>query len=355
MPALFTYNQPFLLESGKSLPQFQLTYSALGTLNANGNNVVWVFHALTANSDPSEWWYGLVGPDKLFDPDRYYIVCVNMPGSCYGSIGPLDDNPETSKPYYHDFPLFTTRDMIRAYQHLRTYLGIQKISIGIGGSMGGQQLLEWAIEEPDLFEFIFPIATNAKHSPWGIAFNATQRFCIENDTTWKEKNSLAGLAGMKIARAMALISYRHYTTYLDNQTGISEETKSDPIDLQLFRAETYQKYQGEKLARRFNAFSYYFLSKSMDYHDVGRSRGTAEEALKSIKAKTLVIGIRSDILFPIEEQAFLAKHIPGAELLIIDSFLGHDGFLLEFDKIGQAINAFQSKTVQVISSNNVLV
>lgn len=355
MPALFTYNHTFLLESGRSLPRFHLTYTTLGTLNANGNNVVWVFHALTANSDPSEWWFGLVGSDKLFDPERYFIVCVNMPGSCYGSLGPLDDDPETGAPYYHDFPLFTTRDMIRAYQHLRTYLGIQKIYIGIGGSMGGQQLLEWAIEEPDLFEFIFPIATNAKHSPWGIAFNATQRFCIENDPTWKEKNSLAGLEGMKIARAMALISYRHYTTYLDHQTGVSEDTKSDPVDWQVFRAETYQRYQGEKLAKRFNAFSYYFLSKAMDYHDVSRSRETAEEVLKSIKAKTLVIGIRSDILFPIEEQAFLAKHIPGAEFLIIDSALGHDGFLLEFDKIGQAINAFQSKTVPAITLNNLLV
>src|SRR6476620_8319503 len=174
MPALFNYNHTFLLESGRSLPRFHLTYTTLGTLNANGNNVVWVFHALTANSDPSEWWYGLVGSDKLFDPERYYIVCVNMPGSCYGSLGPLDDDPETGAPYYHDFPLFTTRDMIRAYQHLRTYLGIQKIYIGIGGSMGGQQLLEWAIEEPDLFEHIVLLATNAFHSPWGIAFNATQ-------------------------------------------------------------------------------------------------------------------------------------------------------------------------------------
>jgi homoserine O-acetyltransferase/O-succinyltransferase len=346
MSTLFTYNQPFSLESGKSLPWFQLNYTALGNLNADGDNVVWVFHALTANSDPSEWWYGLVGTEKLLDPARYYIVCVNMPGSCYGSIGPLDENPETGSPYYHDFPLFTTRDMIRAYQHLRIFLGIRKIHIGIGGSMGGQQLLEWAIEEPDLFEFIFPIATNAAHSPWGIAFNATQRFCIENDPTWTEKSDLAGLTGMKIARAMALISYRHYTTYLVNQTGVSEETKMVTVDQQLFRAETYQKYQGEKLAKRFNAFSYYFLSKSMDFHDVSRGRGAADEVLKTIQAKTLVIGIRSDILFPVEEQAFLAKHIPNAAFLVIDSALGHDGFLLEFDKIGRAIKEFQAKPIQ---------
>lgn len=343
MPIAFTYNEPFTLESGKSLPWFQLTYTALGTLNTSADNVVWVFHALTANSDPSEWWYGLVGERKLFDPSDYYIVCVNMPGSCYGSIGPLEKDPETGSPYYHHFPMFTTRDMVHAYQQLRKHLGIQKIHIGIGGSMGGQQLLEWAIEEPELFEFIFPIATNAKHSPWGIAFNSTQRFCIENDPTWIEKSETAGLAGMKIARAMALLSYRHYSTYLINQTGISAETINHPVDQQLFRAETYQKYQGEKLAKRFNAFSYYFLSKSMDAHDVGRGRGTAEEALQTIKAKTLVIGIQTDILFPVDEQAFLAKHILNADFIVIESSLGHDGFLLEFDKIGQLIETFKAK------------
>jgi homoserine O-acetyltransferase len=349
MSSVFTYNQSFTLESGKSLPWFHLAYTAIGTLNSNADNVVWIFHALTANSDPSEWWHGLVGENKVFDPADYYIVCVNMPGSCYGSIGPLDKSPGSGIVYYHDFPLFTTRDMIRTYQCVREYLGIKKILVGIGGSMGGQQLLEWAIEEPSLFEFIFPIATNAKHSPWGIAFNATQRFCIENDPTWLEKNDVAGLEGMKTARAIALLSYRHYSTYLLNQTGVSAETLSNPVDQHLFRAETYQKYQGEKLAKRFNAFSYYFLSKSMDAHDISRGRKSPEEALRMIKAKTLVIGIQTDILFPIEEQAFLAKYIPKAELSVIESELGHDGFLLEFERIGKLINSFIAKASQTMS------
>ncbi|HYH15675.1 MAG TPA: homoserine O-acetyltransferase [Flavisolibacter sp.] len=346
MSSVFAYNQSFTLESGQTLSSFKLTYTSLGTLNARSDNVVWIFHALTANSDPSEWWYGLVGSKKLFDPAYYNIICVNMPGSCYGSIGPLEENPETGEPYYHDFPMFTTRDMIRAYQHLRKYLGIQKIHIGIGGSMGGQQLMEWAIEEPDLFEYIFPIATNAKHSPWGIAFNSTQRFCIESDPTWMKKSEIAGIAGMKIARAIALLSYRHYNTYLTNQMGLSTETIHNTIDKQLFRAETYQKYQGEKLAKRFNAFSYYFLSKSMDLHDISRGRGTMENTLQIVKAKTLVIGIKTDILFPIEEQAFLAKHIPQAEYIVIDSSLGHDGFLLEFEQIGKLIMNFLIKVTQ---------
>ncbi|HVU85250.1 MAG TPA: alpha/beta fold hydrolase, partial [Puia sp.] len=159
-PEVFSYPHPFALESGIVLPGYQLAYHVYGKLNADHSNVVWIFHALTANSDPVEWWPGLVGADTVIDPEKYFLVCVNMPGSCYGSTGPLENNPETGQPFYHDFPFFTTRDMIRAYQPLRKILGIKKISIGLGGSMGGQQLLEWAVEEPELFEHIVPIATN---------------------------------------------------------------------------------------------------------------------------------------------------------------------------------------------------
>lgn len=343
MVKVFHSDLKFHLESGITIPGFHLAYTTYGTLNKQGDNVVWVFHALTANSDPAEWWYGLVGEGKYFDPAEYFIVCVNMPGSCYGSIGPLDLNPVTATPYYHKFPLFTTRDMIRVYQHLKVFLGIDKIHIGLGGSMGGQQLLEWAVEEPELFDFIFPLATNAKHSPWAIAFNATQRICIENDPGWKNEHASAGMEGMKAARAIALLSYRNYYTYYFNQEGVTADTKDLPRDQQIFRAETYQKYQGEKLAKRFNAFSYYILSKSMDYHDLGRGRNSIEDALKKIKAKTLVIGIRSDILFPIQEQIFLKEHIPDADIEIIDSPYGHDGFLLEFAKLTSLMKDFKTK------------
>jgi homoserine O-acetyltransferase len=230
--------------------------------------------------------------------------------------------------------------MIRAYQKLRKQLGIQKIAVGIGGSMGGQQLLEWAIEEPALFEHIVPIATNAKHSPWGIAFNATQRFCIEQDPTWKEKHPAAGLDGMKTARAVALLSYRNYTAYTATQEGWYEKDETDLHRPALSKAETYQRYQGEKLAKRFNAFSYYVLSQSMDLHDVGRARGGTEAALKQILARTLVVSISSDILFPTAEQQELAKHIPGAVLEVIDSSYGHDGFLLEFEKLTTLLRDF---------------
>jgi homoserine O-acetyltransferase len=340
----YYYEQPFKLESGRVLPRFHLAYTSHGKLNDAKDNVVWVFHALTANSDPAEWWHGLVGDGKLFDPLHYFIVCVNMPGSCYGSISPLDVR-EDGKPYYHEFPWFTTRDMVRAYRFLKEDLGIQKIHVGLGGSMGGQQLLEWAIEEPDLFEHIIPIATNAQHSPWGIAFNASQRWCIENDPSWNERQDGAGTEGMKIARSFALISYRNYHTYSKAQQGATSDTAHLPIDEQVFRPETYQRYQGDKLAARFNAFSYYFLSKGMDSHNITRGRSEAEEVLQTIKAKTLVIGISSDILFPVSEQAFLAKHIPGATFAIIHSDYGHDGFLLEFENISVHIHSFLSSTI----------
>lgn len=342
----FLHPQPFTLESGKVLPQLHLAYTTLGKLSNAGDNVVWVFHALTANSDPLEWWYGLVGEGKLFDPADYYIICVNMPGSCYGSISPLHNNPATGKPYFHHFPWFTTRDMIRAYQLLKVHLGISKIYLGLGGSMGGQQLLEWAVEEPEAFEHIVPIATNAQHSPWGIAFNASQRWCIKADPSWKEDDAAAGMDGMKIARSIALVSYRNYHTYDHAQQSVTTETIHLPVDEQVFRAESYQHYQGHKLALRFNAFSYYFLSKGMDAHNLGRGRISAEESLKSIQAKALVIGIETDLLFPIQEQQFLATHIRAARFVLIDSQYGHDGFLLEFEKIAGHLETFLSRAGQ---------
>ena len=338
--SIYKSDQPFTLESGNILQGYHLAYTTYGVLNAAKDNVVWIFHALTANSNAAEWWPGLVGEGKLFDPENYFIVCVNMPGSCYGSFGPLDINSETGKPFYHDFPFFTPRDMVRSYRPLKDYLGIKKIKIGIGGSMGGQQLLEWAIEEPGLFEFIFPVATNAIHSAWGVAFNASQRMCIDADETWKHKSEHAGMEGMKAARSVALISYRHYDTYHASQS----ENENERIDN--FKSESYQKYQGEKLARRFNAFSYYFLSKGMDSHNVGRGRGSVDIALREIKAKTLAIGIETDILFPLNEQRLIAKNVRSGKFISINSLYGHDGFLLEAEQIQKIITSFITKTKQ---------
>lgn len=331
---VFRYDNSFILESGSKFPAFHLGYTTYGLLNREKDNVVWVFHALTANSEVADWWHGLVGEGKLFNPAEYFIICVNVPGSCYGSISPLDTDPVTGERFYHDFSFFTIKDIVRTYQLLKNELGIKQIKIGIGGSMGGQQLLEWAIEEPELFKYIIPLATNAQHSAWGIAFNASQRMCIEADQTWKEKNERAGIEGMKVARSIALLSYRHYQTYYASQS------EHDNEFLENYKSESYQQYQGKKLAKRFNAFSYYFLSKTMDSHNVGRGRASITGALNNISAKALVIGINTDILFPVVEQQFIAKHIPQGKFKAIDSLYGHDGFLLEFEKIENIIKKF---------------
>ena len=338
MTSVFNYENPFTLESGVTLPGYHLAYTTHGKLNADKTNAVWIFHALTANSNPLEWWPGLVGDGKFFDPAKYFIICANKPGSPYGSISPLSVNPQTNQLYYHDFPVFSIRDMIRTFQHLKDHLGIRKIFIALGGSTGGMQLLEWAIEEPELFEHIVPIATSAVLSPWAIAFNASQRMAIEADATWLERRPDAGQKGLAAARSIALLSYRHYNGYdLTQPRDKSFVALGNGVT---YAADNYQRYQGLKLVNRFNAICYYRLSQSMDSHDVGKNRGGVEKALRKITARTLVIGITSDVLYPITEQEYLQKKILGAELLSISSDFGHDGFLLEYEKIETALKRF---------------
>jgi homoserine O-acetyltransferase/O-succinyltransferase len=338
MLSVFNHKESLTLESGVTLPGYHLAYTTHGKLNAEKDNVVWIFHALTANSNPLEWWPGLVGDGKFFDPAKYFIICVNKPGSPYGSISPLSTDPQTRQAYYHDFPVFSIRDMTRAYQALKDHLGIRKILVGLGGSTGGMQLLEWAIEEPELFEHIVPIATNAVLSPWAIAFNASQRLAIEADSSWLERRPDAGQKGLAAARSIALLSYRHYTGYdITQPRDKAYMALSKDVS---YAADNYQRYQGLKLVNRFNVVCYYRLSQSMDSHDVGRNRGGVEKALQQIRAKTLVIGITSDVLYPISEQEYLQQAIPGAQLLNIASDFGHDGFLLEYEKIETALRKF---------------
>lgn len=339
----FHYKQPFTLESGKILPGFQLRYTTLGRLNATRSNIVWVCHALTGSSDFTAWWSTLFTDDSPFNPQEHFIICANMPGGCYGSTGPLSINPETSKQFLHSFPTLTNRDVVNTFDLLREYLSFDQIHTLIGASLGGQQVLEWAIKKPDVFEHIIPIATNAFHSPWGIAFNEAQRLAIEADETWRDDNERAGLHGLKAARAIGMLSYRHYTGFAQAQSEKSNEILED------FRAATYQRYQGEKLARRFNAFTYRLLSKMMDSHNVGRGKDSVEEALRSIRAKALIISIDSDILFPPEEQHFLAKRIPGAELQTLSSAYGHDGFLVEYKTFKDIIRNFYQPTLRKVS------
>ena len=330
----FFYHQaPFALEAGGYLPELRIAYQTFGELNTTQNNVVWVFHALTANSDPTDWWAGLIGDKKLINPEEHFIICANIIGSCYGSSGPLDFNPETGERYLNDFPILTIKDMVRAHQLLKEHLGIAQIKLGIGGSMGGQQLMEWAISEPRLFENIAIIACSARSSSWGKGIRASQRMAIEADPSFYSSSPKGGWKGLEAARAMAMISYRSKTCF-----DASQIDKVNALDD--FRAESYQRYQGNKLGKRFNPRSYYTLNKAMDTHDVGRDHRDLDHALSKIKARSLVIGIDSDLLFSQDEILALAEAIPNAQSRMISSPYGHDGFLIETASITLHLNQF---------------
>lgn len=328
----FTSHQPFPLESGAVLPGLEVAYHTYGELNEAGDNVIWVCHALTANSAVAEWWSGLTGEGRVWDPGKYFVVCANILGSCYGSSGPLTVDPGTGKPYYSRFPSITIRDMVAAHVALRAHLGIAKIALLAGGSMGGYQALEWALREPERIGRLFLITTGASESAWGIAIHTAQRLAIEADATWRDDHPEAGKNGVKAARAIGMLTYRNYQTFVDLQT----DPDIEKIDR--YKASSYIEYQGEKLAKRFNAQSYWLLTKAMDSHHIARGRGTGTEAvLATIRQKALIIGITSDILCPVEEQRFLARNMPQSAYYEIDSRFGHDGFLIEFERIGKIL------------------
>ena len=273
----FTYTDTFRFESGAEISGLEIAYQTYGHLNENKDNVIWVCHALTGNSDVFDWWQGLFGEDDLFNPKDHFIVCANILGSNYGTTCPLSINPETNEPYYRSFPQFTVKDMAGVQKLLADHLNIFEIGLLIGGSLGGQQAVEWAIEEPLRIKRLIIIATNAVHSPWGIAFNESQRLAIVSDPSYYTDSPEGGKDGLKAARSIALLSYRNYETYANSQF----EDGNDKSDN--FKASSYQNYQGEKLVKRFNAYSYWYLSKAMDSHNLARSRKkTLEEVLKTI-------------------------------------------------------------------------
>lgn len=215
-------NKTIPLDSGLELVHPEIAYHTYGTLNKDKSNVIWITHALTANSDAYDWWKGLVGPTDFINDKEHFIVCANVLGSHYGTTSPLDDNPETGEPYYHSFPEITIRDIVRLHIELADHLEIDNIHLLMGGSMGGHQALEWAIIQPDRIKHLAVIAASAIHSPWGVAFNESQRWAIENDPTWKLSKDKAGIEGMKAARSLALLSYRNFKTYQKTQQPSSE-------------------------------------------------------------------------------------------------------------------------------------
>lgn len=330
----YKYGKKFELELGGVIENLEIGYHTYGTMNADGSNVLWVCHALTANSDVADWWPNTVEKNRFLDPEKYFIVCANVLGSEYGTTGPLSIDTKTGKPYYSSFPLVTIRDIVRCHQILAEHLGVKRIFALMGSSLGGFQAMEWAIMEPDFCETLLLIATASRAMPWATALNESQRMAIECDPTFGELNDKAGEKGLKTARSIALLSYRGQPAYDATQQEIDDLDKVEG-----FRASSYQRYQGQKLANRFSAYTYHSITRTLDTHNVGRGRGSREAALGLIKARTTVIAVSSDILFPVSEHYYIKEHIIGSRYAEIDSPFGHDGFLVESDKLNDIILA----------------
>ena len=326
----------FAFEAGGRLDAVKVVYH---TSPVRRGPVVWICHALTANSDPEDWWPEMVGPGRLFDTGRYFVVCVNMLASPYGSSGPASVNHLTGKPYYFEFPVVTVRDMVAAMAAVQRHLGIGRVDLLVGSSIGGFQAVEWAVTEPDLFAHAAFIATSPRVSPYLSAGIETQRMALEADPTFRQAASLSGgAAGLRCARAQALISYRSFRGY-----GL---TQAEPDDDTLFasRAASYERYQGEKLVRRsFDAYSYYYLCNAVDSHNVGRRRGGVAAALGRIRAAVTVASIDSDGIFPPSEIETWAPMIPGAVYKRLYSDFGHDGFLLETKQLTEILEPILCK------------
>ena len=340
----------FTFEAGGSVSNIEVVYHTSNRNYQSGDRVVWLCHALTANSNPMDWWPEMVGKGCFIDPEKDYVVCVNIFASPYGTTGPrsikneevriknCSEEPTQNSKFkiqnYLDFPKITVRDMARLFPIVRKYIGIEKVDLLVGSSIGGFQALEWAILEPEVIKRAAFIATAPRVTPWLGAWMESQRMALEADPTFRAcKNLAGGQKGLEAARALSLISYRTFEGY--NLT----QAEQDEDCLFAQRVASYERYQGEKLVKRdFDAYSYYYLTYSVDSHNVGRKRGGVAAALGQIQAKSIVITITSDGLFPPVEGQEWAKHIPGAEYIEIESKWGHDGFLLETEAIVQSLS-----------------
>lgn len=335
MKEIYRCPEPFVTENGAVIDGLELAYHTYGTLNERRDNVVWVCHALTADSDVASWWPGTVVPGGFLDPARFFVICANIPGSCYGSTGPMSTNPATGQPWYGDFPRLTIRDIARSLALLADALGITRIHALVGSSVGGFQALEWAAAEPSRFGRLILIATAAYASPWTIAIDETQRMAIMADATWGERRPDAAAAGLAAARAIGLLTYRGAEGYNTTQR---DEPPTTPRPVR--RAWSYQRHQGDKLVRRFNAYSYVSILDAFDTHDIGRDRGGLEAALASIKCPVIVVAITTDIIFTPAEMKTLAAALPAATYSEISSPLGHDGFLVEKERLNEILKPF---------------
>eukprot|EP00560_Eucampia_antarctica_P008019 CAMPEP_0197832166 /NCGR_PEP_ID=MMETSP1437-20131217/13516_1 /TAXON_ID=49252 ORGANISM="Eucampia antarctica, Strain CCMP1452" /NCGR_SAMPLE_ID=MMETSP1437 /ASSEMBLY_ACC=CAM_ASM_001096 /LENGTH=476 /DNA_ID=CAMNT_0043435381 /DNA_START=236 /DNA_END=1663 /DNA_ORIENTATION=- len=361
----FTFPKPFKLENGQVLEKADMNYMTYGQLNETRDNVLVVCHALTGNASLHSWWSDMLGPGNAFDTNKYFVVCSNILGSCYGSTGPSSIKPDGTGPYGMDFPDVSVQDTVRLQLHmLQDELQIRSIKCVIGGSFGGMQAVEYAaqaghVKSPfavddemghatPFVRSVMPIACGAKHTAWQIAISEVQRQAIYADPKWNNGDvdwNDPPTKGLSVARQMGMLSYRtpkgYETKFGRNirQTNTDEEV---PIygSKAPWQVKSYLEYQGQRFLSRFDPITYVKLTEQMDAFDVGRGRGGAREALSHVRIPALILGIDSDILYPIYEQKELASFFSNGEVVEIHSDAGHDGFLLEQEQVATHITEF---------------
>ena len=333
----YQLSKPFSLESGEVLIGVQVAYRTWGKLNANGDNGVLICHALTGSADADDWWKPLFGAAKSFDPDQDFLVCSNILGSCYGTTGATSINPNTARIYGASFPRITIRDMVNLQAALLEYLDVKFLRLVIGGSLGGMQVLEWALLYPEKVRAIAPIAAPGRHSAWSIGLSEAQRQAIYTDPNWQDGNYTSDAPpnqGLAVARMMAMITYRYWESFT-NRFGREKD------EFNQFAISSYLQYQGQKLIERFDANTYITLTHAMDSHDVSWHRKNYQSVLQSIKQPTLVIEIDSDVHYPPVEQQELVDLIPNAQLGLIKSPHGHDAFLIDMEELNEIVVSFR--------------
>jgi homoserine O-acetyltransferase len=359
----YTFNS-LPLQLGGQFGPVTLTYETWGTLNAAGDNAVLITHALTGNSHahvaerPDDtkvaWWNPLIGPGRFFDTSRYFVICSNILGSCYGSTGPSSLDPQTGQPYGMRFPVVTIRDMVRAQRRLLEYLGVRRIAMVAGGSIGGQQALEWAVTYPELVEKVIVVAATSALTAQAVAFSEVQRQVIMSDRRWQQGNYRPGEgldAGLAIARMLSMITYQseesmdlRFARRAARQLDIA--SPGGYADLgKRFDVEGYLYYQGNALVKRFDANSYLYISRAMDLYDVSEGYPSLEAALRRVRSKALFIGIWSDLLFPAARVRRLTEQVNAvggdATYVELDSPHGHDAFLKEWGQMNAALNVMK--------------
>ena len=326
-----TFNTPLQLEMGGLIERPTVAYSTYGTLNENKDNVILVCHALTANSEVADWWSGLFGPGKIFDPEEDFIICINNLGSPYGTSSPKSLNPSNER-YGLNFPAYTLRDTADLHLLLLDYLGIDKIKLIMGGSCGGNIAKEIGITLGDRVTSMIILCCSAFETPWVISIHESQRIVLETDPSFQENSDHAGKSGLKGARAFALPFYRSHPSFAIRQS------EDDINKLNDFKASGYVRYQGQKFIDRYDAHCYYMQLNALDTHNIQRGRENLSNALGLINARTLCIGFSTDLLIPVIEQQIIAEHIPHATYAEIETHFGHDAFLIETELIQKEID-----------------